>query len=87
MNIYPEQLVQIEKMIEVLNAASNASEQNGADVLPYAIPVMDNENDYLLGYVVDEIGGEFSFVPLGTPMADYARKTIKECLEKDWTSE
>lgn len=57
MQLYPEQMVAIAKMCEALNAVPESEVQFGR------IEVK-TEHGELLGYLVDEVGGSFSFASL-----------------------
>jgi nucleosome binding factor SPN SPT16 subunit len=62
MNYYPDQLRSIAKLIEALNVLDREAE--GSVTLVNRIAVVDSESDETLGYLVDEIGGAWSFLPV-----------------------
>lgn len=67
MNYYPEQLRQIAAMCEALNNVDKSSGVSAGNLtIKNRIPVIDNEDDAEtpLGYLIDEIGGAWSFEPV-----------------------
>jgi hypothetical protein len=69
MNYYPDQLRSVVKLIEAMNALDREAE--GSVTLASKIAVIDSESDETLGYLVDEIGGAWSFLPVdGGPDED-----------------
>jgi nucleosome binding factor SPN SPT16 subunit len=62
MNYYPDQLRSVAKLIEALNVLDREAE--GSVTLVNRIAVVDSESDETLGYLVDEIGGSWSFLPV-----------------------
>jgi hypothetical protein len=63
-NYYPEQLRRIAAMCEGLNKADGLETEGEGAVLSPRIKVVHPEApDEVLGYLVDEIGGAWSFEP------------------------
>jgi hypothetical protein len=66
-NLYTEQLTKIAQIIDGLNKIEGEvgydSDSPGMNaMLPYKIPIV-NDDEELLGFAVDEIGGVYSFLP------------------------
>jgi hypothetical protein len=62
MEYYPDQLVHIAKLCEALNAIDRES-GDSLVTLKNKIEVVDGD-DSTLGFLVDEIGGSWSFLPV-----------------------
>lgn len=86
MNMYPEQLAGIQRLIGSLDKVMEGEMEldSEVDLLPYALPVVDSQygTETLLGFVVDEVGGSYSFVPVGTEMAAQAKARLLTLLEQ-----
>lgn len=57
-NLYPEQLREIAEFISVLNKFTTTVEKT---IQVGQIPIFDDGGQTLLGHVMDEIGGAWSF--------------------------
>lgn len=65
MNYYPEQLRWLADLCEALNAFEKVDgEKDTHMMLQQGIKIVDPQNpDFVFGTLVDEIGGEWSFLP------------------------
>lgn len=63
MNLYPDQLRNIADLIEALNVVDQSPERDITQgvMLGSGIKVLDSDGASTLGYLVDEIGGAWSF--------------------------
>lgn len=66
MHLYPEQLRQIAALCEALDKIEQVDGENSTLVLQQRIAVVEAQQPAdVYGHLVDEIGGAWSFAPLG----------------------
>lgn len=58
-NLYPEQLTEVVQLIELLNSFTKDHEKTIS--VGTEIKIFDDDGTVLLGFIVDEIGGAWSF--------------------------